>query len=99
VRAAKVDRNQAEVVAALRKAGCTVQLLHRVGQGCPDLLVARGGVNVLIEVKDGKKPPSERKLTADQVAWHRDWRGAVYIVNSQEEALAVMGIKTQEPMT
>jgi hypothetical protein len=38
-RASKVDANQREVVAALRGAGASVQLLHAVGEGCPDLLV------------------------------------------------------------
>ena len=32
-RAAKVDANQREVVAALRGAGASVQLLHAVGEG------------------------------------------------------------------
>jgi hypothetical protein len=96
MRAAKVDDNQAEIVAALRKAGCSVQPLHRVGEGCPDLLVGKFGTNWLIEVKDGKKPPSARKLTDPQVAWHRDWRGSVCVVSSVQEAFAAMGIVVRE---
>jgi len=91
-RAAKVDENQREVVKALRKAGATVQHLHAVGAGCPDLLVGFRGINYLIEVKDGKKPPSARKLTDDQVIWHRDWRGNAHVVKSVTEALAVLGL-------
>lgn len=87
-RAAKIDRNQPEIVAALRKAGCSVQPLHTVGKGCPDLLVGRAGKNVLIECKDGLKPPSARVLTDDQQDWHRDWRGPpVLVVETVEEAL------------
>ena len=63
MRRAAVDANQAEIVKALRKVGATVQPLHRVGQGCPDLAVGHGGVNHMIEVKDGSKPPSARGLT------------------------------------
>lgn len=87
-RAAKVDRNQSEIVSALRRFGCSVQPLHTIGQGCPDLLVGRGGRNFLLEVKDSAKPPSARALTEDQVEWLDLWRGeAVAVVASVEEAL------------
>jgi len=91
-RAAKVDFNQREVVAALRGAGATVQLLHAVGEGCPDLLVGYRGGNYLLEVKDGSKPLSKQKLTPQQEAWHRDWRGHRVVVNSPEAALAAIGV-------
>jgi Holliday junction resolvase len=89
-RAAKVDANQGQVVEALRKAGCTVQLLHAVGGGCPDLLVSCQGQVLLIEVKDGSKPPSAQKLTPDQITWHAGWQAQVHIVNSVEQALEVV---------
>ena len=91
-RAAKVDANQREVVAALRDAGATVQLLHAVGEGCPDLLVGYRGGNYLLEVKDGRKPPSAQKLTPQQEIWHRDWRGHRVVVNSPEAALVAIGV-------
>ena len=91
-RAAKVDANQRQVVAALRGVGATVQLLHAVGEGCPDLLVGHLGVNYLLEVKDGQKPPSAQKLTPQQEIWHRDWRGHAVVVNSPEAALAAIGV-------
>jgi hypothetical protein len=91
-RAAKVDANQREVVAALRGAGASVQLLHAVGEGCPDLLVGYKGLNMLLEVKDGSKPPSAQKLTPQQEIWHRDWRGHAVVVNSPEAALAAIGV-------
>jgi hypothetical protein len=86
-RAAKVDANQADIVAALRKIGASVQPLHSVGQGCPDLLVGWRGMNTVLEVKDGKKPPSARKLTTDQVIWHEGWRGQVAVVETVEQAI------------
>ena len=63
-RAAKVDANQTEIVKALRQVGASVQSLAATGKGCPDLLVGIRGLNFLIEVKDGAKPRSDRKLTA-----------------------------------
>ena len=50
---ARVDANQPVIVAALRAIGATVQHLHAVGQGCPDILVGYDGVNFLMEIKDG----------------------------------------------
>lgn len=90
-RAANIDANQPEIVAALRGVGCTVQHLHTVGKGCPDILVGKNGVNILMEIKDGSKPPSRRGLTDDEARWHQVWRGQVCTVNSVEEALGVVG--------
>lgn len=87
-RAAKVDDNQPEIVAIARQMGCSVQPLHSVGQGCPDLLVGISGINDLWEVKDGKKPPSARRLTPDQIEWHDGWRGYVQVIESVEKAVA-----------
>lgn len=92
MRSAKVDRNQPEVVAALRKAGASVQVLSPVGQGCPDLLVGYGGHNFLYEVKDGALPPSRTKLTPDQVEWHQGWKGQVLVVYSVEMALKALEV-------
>lgn len=92
MRAARIDANQPEIVEALREAGCSVQLLHMVGKGCPDLLVGWQGLNVLVEVKDGSKPPSARKLTPDQEIWHDNWRGQVTVVCSVHEALTAVGV-------
>jgi hypothetical protein len=90
MRAARVDANQGKIVAVLRNAGVTVQPLHTVGGGVPDLLCAFLGLNFLVEVKDGAKIPSEQKLTPDQVEWHQKWGAPVHIVNSEQAALEVV---------
>lgn len=90
-RRAKVDANQSAIVLDLVQHGWTVQSLAPVGVGCPDLLVGAGGINVLLEVKDGDKPQSARCLTPDQRSWHRSWRGQVDVVcNEREAVLAVL---------
>jgi hypothetical protein len=90
--AAKTDRNHAEIVRALRRCGCSVQSLAAVGGGVPDLLVGFCGRNYLLEIKDGKAPPSQRRLTSEQTRWHESWRGKVHVVTSVEEAIrAVAG--------
>jgi Holliday junction resolvase len=91
-RAAKIDANQEAVVIALRAAGAQVQSLAAVGKGVPDLLCQYEGTFYLIEVKDGQKPPSQRKLTDDQVKWHSEWKSAFLgVVENPEQALKFIG--------
>jgi hypothetical protein len=93
MRAARTDANQEAVVKALRAIGCKVYVSSSFGQGFPDLVVGFRGRFVLLEVKDGSKPPSARKLTPDQVKFHADWTGLpLYVVDSIQAAIdAVTG--------
>ena len=89
-RAARTDSNQTEIVKALRAIGCSVQSLAAVGKGCPDLLVGWQGRNVLMEIKDGDKCPSARKLTEDETRWHAGWKGRVFVVKDVAGAIAAV---------
>lgn len=87
----KIDANQTAVVSALRAAGATVQSLAAVGGGVPDLLVGYKSHTILMEVKDGNKPPAQRKLTEDQLKWHGAWNGGTLcVVDGPEAALRVL---------
>jgi hypothetical protein len=90
-RAANIDSNQPQVVEALRGVGATVQHLHAVGRGCPDLLVGYRGRNHLLELKDGAAVPSKQRLTDDEERWHSTWRGRVVTVRTVDEALSAIG--------
>ena len=76
----RVDANQADIVAALRKCGASVQDLHEVGGGCPDLLVGYHGVNALAEVKTLKG-----RLLANQRRWMDAWKGQHTILRRPED--------------
>ena len=85
-RAARVDDNHRAIVAAFRSYGCSVTSLAAVGDGVPDLLVGRFGVTHLVEVKDGSKAKSKRKLTPAQVAFRDSWRGSpIHVVKSLDD--------------
>ena len=86
-RAARVDANQAEIVKLLRKAGCSVLDMSRLGGGAPDIAIGYGGLTMLCELKDGSKPPSARKLTADEQKWHDTWTGGVRLITNPDDAL------------
>ena len=89
-RAARVDANQSEIVYTLRQMGCSVVSLAAVGKGVTDLLVGVSGKNLLIEVKDGSRSPSKRKLTPDQMIFHAEWRGQIAKAESVDEAISIV---------
>jgi hypothetical protein len=87
---ARKDRNHADLVEHVRYQGVSVLDLAALGDGCPDTLwmVAgpHGFVYSLVEIKDGTKPPSARKLTPEQRLFHQAWPDAIPIVTSVEDA-------------
>jgi len=86
-RAAKTDANQSVIVQALEKAGgLWLPLGHPV-----DGLVGWRGQWFLVEIKDGRKSPSRRRLTDDQVGFANVCLIAnlpLLVVESPEELLA-----------
>jgi hypothetical protein len=92
-RIGRVDIHQAEIVAALRAVGASVQVLSTVGGGCPDLMAGFRGATYCIEVKTvtGKRDPKPEPLTPDQERWHAHWRGHVAVVSTADEAFAAIG--------
>lgn len=88
--AKRIDANQTSIVQALRDHGAFVRVVSQ-GDGIPDLLVAYKGVTALLEVKDGDKSPSHRKLTPAEQKFFDEWTGGLLvIVNDVEEALDVL---------
>ena len=89
-RAARTDANQTEIVQFLRDCGATVVSLAMVGNGVPDLLVGWAGENILIEVKDGSKPPSRRTLTPDEQEFYDNWQGHVVVAESVDDVIKML---------
>lgn len=86
----KVDANQQEIIAAVRKLGVTVAITSQIGKGFSDTVWGVEGINLLVEIKDGKKTPSKRKLTPSEEEFHNNWRGQIEIVSSIEEAVKLV---------
>jgi hypothetical protein len=59
------------------------------------LAVGYGGVNYLVEVKDGAKPASARKLTPDEERWHQGWLGRVHVVACEWDCEVMLQIEDQ----
>lgn len=86
----RVDANHWEIFSLLKKLGWCVISTAELGGGFPDLVAAKAGVLKLIEVKDGKKRPSARKLTPHEAAYHRDMAAAgcpIVVVESIDQVI------------
>ena len=86
-RAARADRNQAQIVAALRKVGATVLHLHSLGRGAPDILAGYRGRNILMEIKTPKG-----KLTPQESDFMWGWKGQYAEVRTVDEALLAIKV-------
>ena len=89
-RAARRDDNEKEIVLALRKAGAYVTFVDFP----VDLIVGYQGRTIMLEVKDGNKPPSAQRLTPNEQKFHDEWTGGeLYIVRCVKEAIDILGLK------
>jgi hypothetical protein len=84
----RVDQNQSKIVERFRGLGAKVAITSSLGNGFPDACVGLPWLRkvFLVEIKDGKKPPSARKLTEDEQKFFDEWEGCVHVVNNEEEA-------------
>ena len=78
--AARVDANHSEIVAAFRALGYDVLDLSRVGSNCPDILLGRNNLNVLVEIKTEKG-----KLKPGQMEFYTKWKGHTAVVRSLDD--------------
>jgi len=84
----RIDKNQGEIVKALRKMGCSVWITSEHGKGAPDLAVGIDRKNYFFELKDGSKCLSAQELTPCEKKFHDEWKGQICIINSIEAAVA-----------
>ena len=88
-RAARRDHGEQDIVKAMRACGAFVKVIN--DEGTFDLLCWYGGRTLLLEIKDGLKPPSARRLTDAEQKFHDEWPGDnLYIINSVQEALDLL---------
>ena len=83
---AKKDINQNHIVADLKGFGFSVQELHQVGGGFPDILVGTWGINFLYELKSTKHD----WMTTDETEWHLLWKGHHPVCKTTEQILEDM---------
>ena len=88
---ARVDKNQKEIVAALREAGAKVKHVYSV-KNLFDILVYYRGITYNVEIKDGLKS----KLTEGETKCKEDLESVnvkYWVIRSIEDALNMIKIK------
>lgn len=85
----RVDANQPELVAVMRRLGCSWRSTHEI-PGALDGIIGVAGIDQRIEIKDGKKPPSARRLTDAEQDEFDTWRGRPPRVVESVEQLIVL---------
>ena len=91
MRNAKVDKNQPEIVEALRRSGAIVKHVHTIKK-LFDILVYYNGQTFNVEIKTDKK----KKLTKGEQECKEDLESVgvkYHIIYSIEDALKMIGIK------
>lgn len=87
MRAKRIDDNQNLIVKQLRQLGYSVYITSMVGNGFPDLVIGKRNKNYLVELKDGSKPLSARKLTDAEVNFINKWQGEVIVAHDLDQIL------------
>ncbi len=86
---ARIDRNQPEIVEHFRKHGFYVLHVHQL-KNCVDIMVSKGKVTAAVEIKDGEKVPSARRLTEGELKFKNEWKGHWYLCENKEDADKIM---------
>ena len=79
-RAARTDANHKEIINAFRAIGFSIFDTSKLGQGFGDCVIARSDLTAIVEIKDGAKAASQRRLTKPEQGFKDAWRGKYFIV-------------------
>ena len=93
MKARRKDANHNEITRTLVQVGAELLETYQLPAAL-DVFVAYRGVWTLLEIKDGSKPPSARKLTEDEaatVARIARTGAPVHVVTTPDEALKAIG--------
>lgn len=85
-RDARKDANHTEIVAAFRKLQWYVFDVSQL-KNCCDLMCSKNGFTAAVEVKDGDKPPSQRKLTKGEQEFKDNWKGEWRLIESVDDVI------------
>jgi hypothetical protein len=91
----RTDANHKEIVDAIRKIpSLSVFSTHTIGKGFPDIVIGYKGINYLVEIKDGAKTKSQKKLTEDEIRFHQSWFGQIIVCECVQDVYVLLKINT-----
>jgi hypothetical protein len=84
-RASRKDSNHTEIVNHFKLNGFSVHDV-KILKNCCDIYISKGGMTVAIEIKDGSKCPSQRKLSEGEIKFKEYWQGEYRLIESIHDA-------------
>jgi len=91
----RTDANHKQIIDAIKKIpSLSVFSTHMVGKGFPDIVIGYKGINYLVEIKDGKKTKSQKKLTEDEIRFHQSWFGQIIVCECVQDVYVLLKIIT-----
>ena len=89
-RAARKDANHKEIADTFKKCGWSVLDVSQL-KNCCDIIVSKSKRTITVEIKDGSKPPSQRRLTEGEIKFRNNWQGEYALIKSSEDVLKLNG--------
>ncbi len=90
--ARRKDATHRPIVDTFEAMGCSWLTIEGIA-GAPDGALGCNGRTHLIEIKDGTKVPSKRKLSEEQVSFAAGWRGGpVHVIASTGAAVDLVNL-------
>lgn len=86
--AARKDANHTQIVNLFKKLGWSVLDIAQL-KNCCDIFVSKRHTTIAIEIKDGEKTPSQRKLTPGELKFKDEWMGLYEIVICEEDVINI----------
>ena len=86
--AARKDANHVQIVELFKILGWSVLDIAQL-KNCCDIFVSKHNITIAIEIKDGEKPPSQRKLTDGELKFKNEWKGLYEIVICDDDVLNI----------
>ena len=86
--AARKDANHDQIVRLFKKLGWSVLDVAQL-KNCCDIFVSKNLITIAVEIKDGEKYPSQRKLTEGELKFKGEWKGFYEIVICDDDVLEI----------
>lgn len=87
-RAAKKDDNHKRIERLFRTCGWSTWDTSPLKKAV-DLVVGRCGITIVVEIKDGSKPKSQRKLTEGEEEFKNKWLGEYRLVEFDRDVIDI----------
>lgn len=88
-RQSKRDSNHAHITECFESHGFSVLDMSMVGNGAPDIAVARNGHTLFVEIKRDERAPSIRERRPNQTTFAQWWKGLTVVARNAADVTKI----------